>query len=140
MKASSVLFAVFSGLAIASPVLDARQDLAKANDALKAFDAKNAEIKAFIEQKKKDQPADKHAGWKKTAGQQVDLANKLKDQLKDSPQDVKDNINQLVEVSQASLDKANAPRPSPSGDQKSKFEQNNDDYTNIANDLRAALN
>ncbi|KID82905.1 hypothetical protein MGU_09829 [Metarhizium guizhouense ARSEF 977] len=142
MKASSVLLAVFSGLAIASPALQARQDLAKANEALNAFDAKNAEVKAFLE-KKKNRPEGKHEGWKKTAGEQVDLTNKLKDQLKDSPQAVKDNINRLSEISQNSLERANAKHPEPSGapgDQKSKPEQINDEYTKIANDFRAALN
>ncbi|KID94319.1 hypothetical protein MAJ_09719, partial [Metarhizium majus ARSEF 297] len=142
MKASSVLLAVFSGLAIASPALSPRQDLAKANEALNAFDAKNAEVKAFLEEKK-NSPEGKHEGWKKTAGEQVDLTNKLKDQLKDSPQDVKDNINRLSEISQSSLDRANAKHPESSGapgDQKSKPEQINDEYTKIASDLRAALN
>ncbi|KAK9439667.1 hypothetical protein VB005_07826 [Metarhizium brunneum] len=143
MKASSVLLAVFSGLAIASPALSARQDLAKANEALNAFDAKNAQVKAYFEQKKQNNPEGKGERWKKTAGEQVDLTNKLKDQLKDSPQDVKDNINKLSEISQNSLNRANEKHPESSGapgDQKSKPEQINEEYTKIASDLRAALN
>ncbi|KID67861.1 uncharacterized protein G6M90_00g094620 [Metarhizium brunneum] len=141
MKASSVLLAVFSGLAIASPALSARQDLAKANEALNAFDAKNAQVKAYFEQKKQNNPEGKGEKWKETAGQQVDLINTLKDQLKDSPQDVKDNINKLSEISQNSLNRANEKHPEGApGDQKSKPEQINEEYTKIASDLRAALN
>ncbi|KAK8924363.1 hypothetical protein H634G_06495 [Metarhizium anisopliae BRIP 53293] len=143
MKASSVLLAVFSGLAIASPALSARQDLAKANEALNAFDAKNAEVKAYFEQKKQNNPEGKSEKWKKTAGEQVDLINKLKAQLNGSPQEVQDNINRLSEISQSSLDRANTKHPESSGapgDQKSKPEQINDEYTKIASDLRAALN
>lgn len=94
MKASSVLLAVFSGLAIAAPALDPRQNVGKLNAALKAFHERNAKVEERIGTSV-DEQAKRHEQWKIRATKQVKLIKTAKDAL-----------DQLAELSNISLQKA----------------------------------
>lgn len=105
MKASSVLLAVFSGLAIAAPALDPRQDLDKANDALGKLIDENTKVKERKEESLQRQLNERNA-WKKNAALEVELTTKLTSLLKDGTPEEKDVTNELSGLVKASADKA----------------------------------
>ncbi|EXU94609.1 hypothetical protein X797_012315 [Metarhizium robertsii] len=93
MKASNVFLAVFPGLAIAAPALDARQNIDKANEALKALDDQTSAAKADTEKNLQDQ-AYRQAVWTARVNREVDFSDKLAELLKDQTE-AKDVLNQL---------------------------------------------
>lgn len=97
MKASSAILAIFSGLAIATPAINARQNIDKAKAALKVLDDKTSNVKADTEKSLKDQ-ADRKAAWKERSTKEVDLSNKLTDLLKDGTAEEKDATKQLADL------------------------------------------
>ncbi|EXU94743.1 hypothetical protein X797_012180 [Metarhizium robertsii] len=136
MKASCILLSVFSGLAIAAPALDARQNIDKANEVLKALGDKTSAVKADTEKNLQDQ-ADRQAVWTARVNREVDISDKLAELLNDQTE-AKDVLNQLKEEiteSKKSADEA----PARLEKQREKREQNIQDYENIANDFREAL-
>lgn len=99
MKASSVLLAVFSGLAIAAPALDPRQNADKLNAALNALNKKNAEVEERIGTSV-DEQAGRHKQWKTRSTKQVELIKKAKD--------VVDELADLINIAAQKADEAPA--------------------------------
>ncbi|KID82609.1 hypothetical protein MGU_10093 [Metarhizium guizhouense ARSEF 977] len=126
MKASSVLLAVFSGLAIAAPALDPRQNVDKLNAALSALNEKNTEVEKRIGTSV-DEQAERHKQWKTRSTKQVELIKKAKDVL--------DELADLIKIAAQKADEA----PDRLDKQEERREADNQDYVNIANDFKAAI-
>lgn len=97
MKASSILLAVFSGLAIAAPALDPRQNVGKLDAALKALNKKNAEVEERIGTSV-DEQAERHEQWKIRSTKQVKLIKTAKDAL--------DELAELINIAAQKADEA----------------------------------
>ncbi|KAK9438103.1 hypothetical protein VB005_09109 [Metarhizium brunneum] len=126
MKASSVLLAVFSGLAIAAPALDSRQNVDKLNAALNAFNKKNAEVEERIG-KSVDEQEERHEEWKIRSTKQVKLIKTAKDAL--------DELAELIKTAAQKADEA----PGRLDEQKERRKADNQDYWNIENDFKVAI-
>lgn len=97
MKVSSTIAVVFSGLAVASPLINVRQNIDEAKAALNSLDDKTAEIKIATEKSLQNQ-AERQTAWKKRSTQEVDLSNKLTELLKDGTAEEKDTTQQLKDL------------------------------------------
>ncbi|KID65487.1 uncharacterized protein G6M90_00g053480 [Metarhizium brunneum] len=126
MKASSVLLAVFSGLAIAAPALDPRQNVDKLNAALKALNEKNADVEERIGTSVDDQ-AKRHKQWKDRSTKQVELIKTAKV--------VVDQLAELINIAAQKADEA----PGRLDEQEKRREADNQDYWNIAKDFKVAI-
>ncbi|KID95790.1 hypothetical protein MAJ_08273, partial [Metarhizium majus ARSEF 297] len=126
MKASSVLLAVFSGLAIAAPALDPRQNVDKLNAILNTLKKKNTEVENRIGTSV-DEQAERHKQWKTRSTKQVELIKKAKDDL--------DQLADLINIADQKADEA----PARLANQKQRREGDNKDYRNIENDLEELI-
>ncbi|KAM3454109.1 hypothetical protein NHJ6243_008971 [Beauveria neobassiana] len=119
MKASTALLVVFSGLAVASPLINTRENIDDAKAAVGALEELVANIKVDTEESLKNQ-ADRQANWTGRVAEQQAL------------------IQQLVDLNAASVQAA-ADAPARLKQQKEKREGNNQALKDIANRLKAAL-
>ncbi|KAM0666551.1 hypothetical protein ACQRIT_005308 [Beauveria bassiana] len=119
MKFSIALLAVFSGLAVASPLINTRENADDAKAATKALEDFVAKNKGDTEESLKNQ-ADRQAKWTSRVTEQQAL------------------IQQLVDLNAESV-KAAADAPARLEQQKEKREGNNQALDDIANRLKAAL-
>ncbi|KAH0593617.1 hypothetical protein MHUMG1_08755 [Metarhizium humberi] len=126
MKASSVLLAVFSGLAIAAPALDPRQNVGKLNAALEALNEKNAKVEERIRTSVKEQ-ADRHEQWKIRSTKQVKLIKTAKDAL--------DELAELINIAAQKADEA----PGRLAEQEKRRKDDNQDYWDIEKDFEVAI-